>query len=137
VGKWGVIGAADCGAPHKRDRLWIVAHADHHGLQERMHESEAGPGAHGGKQVRSAADRIPASSDAPNANDWKRSLGRQIGRVGRIGESVSRVRGWPLTSEPVLGRGADGVAHRLDRLKAIGNGQCSPVVARAWGQLAA
>jgi len=28
VGRWGVIGAADCGAPHERDRLWIVAHSD-------------------------------------------------------------------------------------------------------------
>ena len=25
---WGVLGARDVGAPHRRDRLWIVAHAD-------------------------------------------------------------------------------------------------------------
>jgi hypothetical protein len=25
--KWGVLGAADVGAPHQRDRIWIVAHA--------------------------------------------------------------------------------------------------------------
>ena len=25
--QWGVVGAADVGAPHKRDRIWIVAHS--------------------------------------------------------------------------------------------------------------
>lgn len=36
--KWGVIGAADAGAPHKRDRVWIVAHSD---LSERGPQREA------------------------------------------------------------------------------------------------
>lgn len=27
VGRWGVLGAIDAGAPHRRDRLWIVANA--------------------------------------------------------------------------------------------------------------
>ena len=26
--RWGVLGAGDVGAPHERERLWIVAHAD-------------------------------------------------------------------------------------------------------------
>jgi len=26
--RWGVLGARNAGAPHKRDRIWIVAHAD-------------------------------------------------------------------------------------------------------------
>ena len=26
--EWGVISAADCGAPHKRDRIWIVAYTE-------------------------------------------------------------------------------------------------------------
>lgn len=39
-------------------------------------------------------------------------------------------QGWP--AEPGLGRVADGVAHRVDRLKAIGNGQVSGVAATAW-----
>jgi site-specific DNA-cytosine methylase len=26
--KWGVLGASDVGAPHKRERIWIVAHAN-------------------------------------------------------------------------------------------------------------
>lgn len=27
VGRWGVLGASDLGAPHRRKRVWIVAHA--------------------------------------------------------------------------------------------------------------
>lgn len=38
-------------------------------------------------------------------------------------------------SEPGLGRVAHGVAYRMDRLKAIGNGQFPGVVAGAWGCL--
>jgi DNA (cytosine-5)-methyltransferase 1 len=37
--------------------------------------------------------------------------------------------------EPRLGRVADGVANRLDRLKAIGNGQVPAVAATAWHRL--
>jgi DNA (cytosine-5)-methyltransferase 1 len=38
-------------------------------------------------------------------------------------------------SEPELGRVAHGVAHRVDRLKAIGNGQVPAVAALAWENL--
>jgi DNA (cytosine-5)-methyltransferase 1 len=41
----------------------------------------------------------------------------------------------PWSTEPQLGRVAHGVAHRVDRLKAIGNGQVPLVVAQAWGIL--
>lgn len=37
---------------------------------------------------------------------------------------------WP--PEPKLGRVAYGVAHRVDRLRAIGNGQVPRVAATAW-----
>jgi site-specific DNA-cytosine methylase len=30
--KWGVISAADVGAPHLRERIWIVGHANVHGI---------------------------------------------------------------------------------------------------------
>ena len=26
--RWTCLSAADCGAPHKRDRVWILAHAN-------------------------------------------------------------------------------------------------------------
>src|SRR6185312_9461301 len=36
VGKWGVLSACAEGAPHTRERLFIVAHRDCKGLQERQ-----------------------------------------------------------------------------------------------------
>ena len=32
--RWGVLGARDAGAPHKRERIWIVAHAQGFGQRE-------------------------------------------------------------------------------------------------------
>jgi DNA (cytosine-5)-methyltransferase 1 len=86
--RWGVLGAADVGAPHQRDRIWIVAHAD------------------------SVRELQPQRSER---NQW-----------GRIGDSS-----W-WQSEPNVGRVAHGVAARVDRLKAIGNGQVPAVAATAW-----
>lgn len=44
-------------------------------------------------------------------------------------------RGWP--AEPAVGRVVDGMAHRLDRLKALGNGQVPRVACTAWRILSA
>lgn len=135
VGRWGVLGASDCGAPHIRKRLWICANTNRDGLQERVHESAVSSRADGQQQQRGASDGVPASPDAPAADGRERSLGRASGRAWRLGQRISRDRDWALTSEPVLDRGIDGVACRLDRLRAAGNGQVPAVVARAWGLL--
>lgn len=38
-------------------------------------------------------------------------------------------------SEPDVGRVVNGMAARVDRLKAIGNGQCPQAMALAWNML--
>ncbi|MFW6024053.1 MAG: DNA cytosine methyltransferase [Dichotomicrobium sp.] len=40
--EWGVLGAADVGAPHQRDRIWIVAHARSEGLEGREQHQASG-----------------------------------------------------------------------------------------------
>jgi DNA (cytosine-5)-methyltransferase 1 len=45
-------------------------------------------------------------------------------------ESIGRSEFWAI--EPNLGRVANGVAARVDRLKAIGNGQVPLCAATAW-----
>ena len=41
--RWGVLGAVDAGAPHKRERIWIVANADQTRSQKRMeHQGHIG-----------------------------------------------------------------------------------------------
>lgn len=53
------------------------------------------------------------------------------------GSSRARTgRGW-WQAEPDVGRVADGVAHQVDRLAALGNGQVPAVAAAAWRVLTA
>lgn len=95
---WGVVSAADAGAPHLRERIWILAHSLRTGLQGSRQEP---PRAHG-QQVRG----VPTPGHR-----------------------------WP--AEPSVGRVAHGVAARVDRIKAIGNGQVPRVAARAFRELLA
>ena len=50
--------------------------------------------------------------------------------VPRCDGTGSRTKDW--TTEPDVGRVAHGVAHRVDMLKALGNGQVPRVFATAW-----
>jgi DNA (cytosine-5)-methyltransferase 1 len=84
--EWGVVSAADTGAPHLRERIWILANL---------------PGVHAQGQP---------------YRPWK----EQSWGGGR----------WP--SEPGLDRVDNGMADRVDRLTAIGNGQVPRVAAAAW-----
>ena len=136
VGRWGVIGAADAGAPHRRDRLWIVAHASSQRCGEAREHRERSPerlGCRGSLLANANGNRLQG-----------RANGRDIGLapINEPGSPTLRGSG-PWGFDPAndpesgVGRVANGVAHRVDRLKAAGNGQVSAVVARAWTELAA
>ena len=96
--QWCIVSAADCGAPHKRDRFWLVANA----VSERR------------------CSRDSKRQDAEDAR--QRSTDKR--------DNKDRVGGWNI--EPNVGRVANGVAARVDRLKAIGNGQVPIVAATAF-----
>jgi DNA (cytosine-5)-methyltransferase 1 len=100
--KWGVLGAADVGAPHQRDRIWIVGHSND---KPRL-------------QTRKKVDSKRSKWDSRSDSCWQcwRKLSEPDWKV----------------SEAVSDRMADGVAARVDRLKAIGNGQVPEVARRAW-----
>jgi len=91
--EWGVIGAHHAAAPHKRDRIWVVAtHPERSRLE--------GHRPHAGK---------PEEPELGNGGWWQ--------------------------AEPDVGRVVNGMANRVDRLKAIGNGQVPAVAALAWRAL--
>jgi DNA (cytosine-5)-methyltransferase 1 len=119
--EWHCIPASAVGAPHQRDRIWVTAYANSVGHQEQVHVAGPGQQARDGKLQGRAADGVPAPEVTADADGWKRPLGRPAGRVGRLIESVPRNGDWPITHEPVLGRGTNGVPARLDRLRALGN----------------
>lgn len=132
--RWTVLGAADVGAPHQRDRFWLVAHANVPEWREissprdrlaqranRLHsqrEEGAGGSFPSGEAL---ADTID------HRHQWRESF------KGDRNETRSVIGGtqWWLT-EPDVGRVAHGVAARVDRLRAIGNGQVPQCAAQAW-----
>ena len=108
--QWGVIGAADFAAPHQRNRIWLIA--------EDTRQTLANTGGKHGQGI------FPCRTDPQiRGRSFERSPG-----------SCRDGTGW-WSSEPGLGRVADGVAHRVDRLKAIGNGQVPVVAASAFNIL--
>jgi len=147
--RWCVLGADDVGAPHRRKRLWIKATSqdpERSGRLYREHEE-------GRVQVREqresgsrSGERI--SGDSPEVADSERFGQQGSGEYVRPsnpeayseGEADQPIngseenKGWWIT-EPGVGRVVDGMASRVDRLKALGNGQVSKVVATAWKTL--
>ena len=101
--RWGIIGADDVGFRHRRKRMWILAYTES-GKARIKTQRERRKGA-----TRRSADR--RGSAATRATHTTKEPARLVPRVGGV---------------------AHGVAHRVDRLKAIGNGQVPAVAARAW-----
>lgn len=202
--RWTVLGAADVGAPHQRDRFWLVArrsedvshtpntwgagwwqqqpqgtcqancvaHTNSQPSEIRGHDhavariggcgnSDAGGSRNNGAGFSDAstdeamahADRLwelqPQGSEcqqwgwAGDGGAEMRDTDRQSLAVGQGQrwnacqelQAIERADWWQ--SEPNVGRVAHGVAARVDRLKAIGNGQVPLCAATAWKLLTA
>jgi DNA (cytosine-5)-methyltransferase 1 len=131
--RWGVFSASEVGARHKRERLFILAYP-------KIGES-------GRVQFAGLSPDVGASRELSNARH-NESHGRDEAQSRREraprseSTSRSRIKYWdtdpadyPETSESYVGRVVDGVAHRVDRLSATGNGQVPGVVAAAWERL--
>ena len=139
--RWGVVSAADAGAPHRRERIWILAHANSvvGGWEDTGREARQGSGEHHAGEMADAdragfGERLRTKSTGQEQSAAERSgesLAHANGEsMGRVAKSWSQCRLWE--SEPDVGRVANGVAFRLDRLKALGNGQVPACAALAW-----
>ena len=123
--EWDCIPAAVFGAPHLRYRVFIVAHAKGAGCQtrhpDRLQAEDQG--------IRQKAP--PCSSDvADTVFPWRQGW-RRPSRTGRgtMGKGEIKTNGgqertesnvmWAI--EPDVGRVADGIPDRVDRLRAFGN----------------
>ncbi|MGE0108628.1 MAG: DNA cytosine methyltransferase [Bdellovibrionales bacterium] len=145
-----IIPACAVGAPHRRDRVWIIAHAARAGERR---ETGSLCQAHG-RQV----DELPRQSDlaiaryasdsargetigqerrriledafgspAADASDKRceRSFDQTVQGQSKIARKLARglkrwADGWPV-SAPRLCRVDDGIPHRTQRLRALGN----------------
>jgi DNA (cytosine-5)-methyltransferase 1 len=146
--RWGVLGAVHAGAPHKRERIWIVAHTTSAQNNEERGYNKFRRNTMGRDQQTALGkiretDNYCASGRCMQVPDPVRS-GREeqhstciTARQGQYsGLSVEKRESTWWATEPNVGRVADGVASRVDRLKAIGNGQVPAVAAAAFRMLA-
>ena len=112
--KWTVMGAADVGAPHQRDRIWIVANA-RHGW---------------GRESETTIRRQDTQSE------WKFNSDQIVRSSKKPAPMAEQCQEWTTADywlfEPNVGRVVDGVADRIHRVKALGNGQVPLCAATAW-----
>lgn len=123
-----VIPACAVGAPHRRDRVWTVAHAhrsrqqqSYKTLARRLSEQSNGSSIQPRKNVANAdQQRLEGriQNEKPDEKRRQKSSERQLGKC-------CNGRGWNgdvfWATEPSVGRVAHGVSRRVDRLKALGN----------------
>lgn len=105
---WDCISAADLGLHHKRERIWVASLP----MQSRW----SGP--------------LCRNSENSIQQKWK------TGSLDFYSTPDERIRSLEKSmGEPSISGNPDGVAHRVDRLKAPGEGQVPQVAATAWGIL--
>jgi DNA (cytosine-5)-methyltransferase 1 len=108
--EWHCIPASAIGAHHRRDRIWVLVHPNEGGRDiPCLQEQEA-----------TQQHEAFRASAARNANSAR--LAQREGKRSNDGPKLSAIIGadWWIT-EPALGRVADGVPDRVDRLKSLGN----------------
>lgn len=156
--QWLPLSAAEVGAPHKRERIWILAYPRH---LYRGRNVKGDVRLRSGKQAEATIGDAPlskttgssktseavANSISSRQSQCKRTVADKRGRSCNGGEEVAdtnseRPRYTSISKErqasgqgywsvePSLGRVAHGVAHRVDRLKMLGNGWVIQVLAR-------
>jgi DNA (cytosine-5)-methyltransferase 1 len=107
-----IVPACAFGAPHRRDRVWILAHSllggrsSEHEKQQTERPSLTGPG--GSRGVADPKLRKP-------------EVGRHDAGVGRERKPDTEIDYWESEAQPRVGGVVDGIPHRMDRLRALGN----------------
>lgn len=129
-----IIPACAVGAPHRRDRLWILAHHPGNGRREGR-QGRLGSGGQGKSEPSLQALANPRGERGGGAGSGQ--AGRHESSDGR--EVLANTKGdgcgfsnpeWRSTrwsTEPDVGRVAHGIPNRVDRLRALGNAVVPPI----------
>lgn len=129
-----VIPACGIGAPHRRERVWIVGYAKHNGssTKQKLRSNEATSNKRRKKEQKEAW-QFKGTNRSIDAKSIRRSENRSKQYVVANTESVYAQRQhngqgegqfggsswWAV--EPSVGRVANGVPSRVDRLRSLGN----------------
>jgi len=136
--EWQVIPASSVGAPHKRERLIIVAYPKGKQRNGRRHLKDSGTTQEREtiqKQTRRSSRSLAYAKSGNGRNTESQCVvtsSRQTTK-SRKQNSPKRPKIYRWKSEPNVGRVADGVPSRVDRLKGLGNA-IVPQVAQLIGE---
>ena len=125
--EWGVVSAENAGAPHKRDRIWIVA-TSYSNMFRRLHgeadQEQFQKTTHDAQHISCTASGTDAGK-VHSSSEWIEKI-----KEGRCQWWDEDPADGPVESR--LDRVATRIPGDVDRLKAIGNSQVPAVVALAW-----
>ena len=113
--EWHVVPASAVGAPHRRERVWIVAYANDQGQPDVPFHDEPGRGV-----PEPAGGHV---ADAEGVSGWA-----GLCEGGPQQDRHQSGDGCWWESEPDVGRVAHGVPSRVDRLRCLGNAVVPQVV---------
>lgn len=129
--EWGVLSAAGVGAPHIRERIFIIAHTQCLGREARA--GRTGIQSKEQNAVGSnALDVREVLADAPQLGGIGRMARPREAESGRAYAEATG-HGWWI-AEPNVGRVASRVPFRVDRLRCLGNAVV-PQVAQKIGEM--
>ena len=128
--EWQVIPAASVGAPHRRDRVFIVAYADSTSRQQQRERQVQKSDTKRCSEDVAYAKKHRSQSSSHLANIKNTQSGHGV--TGNNSGTRSFSDWWAV--EPDVGRVADGVPNRVDRLRCLGNAVV-PQVAEYVGRL--
>lgn len=135
--EWHCIPASALGAPHRRDRLWLIAYTDGERQSRRSQPEVRSVKPKFGPSFWNDIVRFRAAMADTDAQGCDQSIGtsEEISRAGAR-QSAGPLSGGrhPWIFEPDVGRVANGISSRVDRLAALGNAvipQIPEIIGRA------
>jgi DNA (cytosine-5)-methyltransferase 1 len=115
-----VVPACAVNAPHRRDRVWVVArdvaHSNSSGMERPRSEQQTAGVSRAGEDVAHSEIKRTQGLRTSGVEESPAHAGQEVPLCSyeRIGSSY-----WE--AEPAVGRVADGIPDRVDRLKGLGN----------------
>ena len=127
--QWHCISASYVGAPHHRDRIWIIAYPKHDGqttTKERQGLRKGNDGSEKRKKSASELEGLSLQGVFTDSDMLRRERCIKISncikqQIWKLGSSITKRRNRFDLSEPGLCGTNDGVSGRSHRLKQLGN----------------